>query len=362
MELSTVSFVLLVIISLIYVYVQRLLTFWKRQNIPHIKPVFPYGTIKGAMTAKHLIHMTQEYYNEMKGKGPFGGIHFLLSPTVLTLDIEFVKKVLIKDFTYFEDRGVYYNEKDDPLSAHLFALKEKPWKQLRSKLTPTFTSGKMKFMFPTIIEVGNRFTDTLVNILKTSDESVEIKDLLVRFTTDVIGTCAFGIECNSLHDPNSQFHHMGQKHFRSQRNSSLVGFFTQIYDEFARFIGVKQLHDDVSDFFMKIVLDTIRYRETNNVSRNDFMDILLKLKNQDDGRGTLSVNEIAAQAFVFFIAGFETSSTTMNFTLYELAINQNIQDKLRSEINDAIKRHDGKLTYEAMMDIPYLDQVINGMK
>jgi len=301
----------------------------------------------------------------MKGKGPFGGIHFLLSPTILTLDIEFVKRILIKDFSHFEDRGVYYNEKDDPLSAHLFALKDEPWRKLRSKLTPTFTSGKMKFMYPTVIDVGNRFTSTLTNILNTSNgtATVEIKDLLVRFTTDVIGTCAFGIECNSLYDPNSQFHNMGQRHFASQRNSPLVGILTQIFDNAARFLGVKQLHDDVSEFFMKVVLDTMKYREENNVSRNDFMDILLKLKNQehsgDGNKNTLTVNEIAAQAFVFFIAGFETSSTTMNFSLYELALNPSIQNKLRNEINSVIERHDGKLSYEAMMDMPYLDQVIN---
>lgn len=300
MEFSVVTFVLIGILSLIYMYIRRQLNFWQRHNIPFIKPAFPYGNVKGAMTKIHLSHLAQQFYNEMKGNGPFGGIHFLLSPVILALDIEFVKKILIKDFTHFEDRGVYYNEKDDPLSAHLFALQPKPWRKLRSKLTPTFTSGKMKFMFPTIVSVGHRFTSTLSNILDgAAGSSLEIKDLLARFTTDVIGTSAFGIECNSLNDPNSQFHIMGQKHFTSQRNHPLISFLTQISADFSRFIGIKHLHDDVTDFFMKIVLDTVKYRETNNISRNDFMDILLKLKNQsktdDDSKSPLSINEIAAQ-------------------------------------------------------------------
>lgn len=59
------------------------------------------------------------------------------------------------------------------------------------------------------------------------------------------------------------------------------------------------------------------------------------------------------------MAGYETSSTTMLFALYELALNPDIQSKLRMEIQKAFKMHKA-FTYEMMMDIPYLDQTING--
>lgn len=57
--------------------------------------------------------------------------------------------------------------------------------------------------------------------------------------------------------------------------------------------------------------------------------------------------------------GFETSSTAMTFALYELAINQEIQDKARDEINSVIEAHDGKITYEALNEMPYLSMVFN---
>ena len=69
---------------------------------------------------------------------------------------------------------------------------------------------------------------------------------------------------------------------------------------------------------------------------------------------------IAAQAFVFFLAGFETSSTTMTFCLYELACNPDIQTRLREEIDAVLSKYDGKITYEAINEIDYLDKVING--
>ena len=63
----------------------------------------------------------------------------------------------------------------------------------------------------------------------------------------------------------------------------------------------------------------------------------------------------------FFISiGFETSSSTSSFALYNLSLNQDLQEKTREEIQKVIKNHDGKITYEAIMEMKYLQMVIDG--
>lgn len=84
------------------------------------------------------------------------------------------------------------------------------WKNLRVKLTSTFTSGKMKLMFPLVKDCGDKLAQVLESM---SSEPFDVKDLCARYTTDVIGTCAFGIEIHSLENPDSEFRTMGKQLF-----------------------------------------------------------------------------------------------------------------------------------------------------
>lgn len=279
----------------------------------------------------------------------------------LLLDLDLIKQILVTDFSVFSDRYFYYNDKDDPLSGNLFLVDGEKWRHLRTKLSPTFSSGKIKYMFTTMAKLGDRLNDHLHKVV-VGGQKLDVKDIASRFTMDVIGTCAFGIECNALEDTNGDFYRFGRMALEKPRHSLRVELLMTNMKTLARFFRMKTIRDDVSAFFLNVVRSTIDHREQNNVERSDFMDLLIKLKNEDDASDTskgLTVNQIAAQAYIFFIAGYETSATTMLFTLYELALNEDIQIKLRREIQKSFQKH-GEFSYEMVMDIPFLDQVING--
>lgn len=353
---SAVLFLAAVITVSVY-FIAKRYTYWDGWGIP-TAGTFPYGVLRENGKKYHISDIITRHYNEMKNKSPFGGLYFFINPVALILDLELVKQVLVKDFHYFQDRGFYINEKDDPLTGHLFFMEGMKWKALRAKLTPTFTSGKMKMMYPAITAAGEQFKAYLHRHVSGSTE-IEMKDVLARFTTDIIGICAFGIECNSLKDPEAKFREMGKKIFEEPRNSPLKSSFMSQFRELAVSMKMMNTRDDVSEFFLNAVKETVEFREKNNVTRNDFMDLLIKMKNQS-GSDQLTLNEVAAQAFVFFIAGYETSSTAMCGVLYELSLNQEIQAKARQCVRDVLARHNGVMTYEAAIEMTYIDQCING--
>uniref|UniRef100_A0A182KDV4 Cytochrome P450 n=1 Tax=Anopheles christyi TaxID=43041 RepID=A0A182KDV4_9DIPT len=359
---------LLVLALLVAVYwIRQRLTYWKKRDVPYVSPTFPQGNLAGVGKQRHMSQILQDCYQQLKSSGrSFGGIYFFINPVALLIDPDLIKTVLVKDFPYFHDRNLYHNDRDDPLSRHLVAMEGSKWKNLRTKLTPTFTSGKMKLMFSTVTAVAEEFDRCMSNEIKINSV-VEMKDLLARFTTDVIGSVAFGLECNSLNDPEAKFRVMGRKVFQASRYRALKVFLAAQFPQIARALHVMLTPPDISDFFMGVVKDTIEFRRSNNVQRNDFMTLLMKVMQEQiengeavggEAKDHLTMDDIAAQAFVFFLAGFETSSTAMSFCLYELALNQELQDKARQNVTEVLKKYD-TISYEAVHEMKYIEMCIN---
>lgn len=285
-------------------------------------------------------------------------------PAVLVVDPEISKSILVKDFNKFHDRGIFVDSAGDPLSATLFSLEGAEWKTMRTKMSPTFTSGKMKYMFGSVVKVADQLKEYVAE--NCTKGNIELKNILQRYTMDVIGNVAFGVECNSIKNPSSEFRLMGLKANEFDGIKFFKFFIGGTYKSFAKKIKMKVVEKDVHNFFMSLVHSTIQYREANGVQRNDFMDLLIKIKNNgklsdepNSGGEGITISEIAAQCFIFFTAGFETSSTTMNFCLYELARNPKIQDRLRREIEESIAKDGGELKYDTLFGMSYLDRVVS---
>lgn len=361
MELiSVIISIIIAIFTLIYGYFKYSFRYWKSKGVLCDEPVIPYGHTKGMGKTVHLKDIVKKMYDKYKSAGAkFAGVYIITRPTLLLIDLELIKTLYVKDFHNFNERNMYYNE-NDPLTENLLMMDGDKWSKLRTKLTPTYSSAKMKFMFPTIVQVTERLRDCIFESIP-QDDQMNIKDLMVRYLTDIIGTCAFGIECNSLTDPNSEFRHYTHQIVNAMPKVQKM-YLLSSFKSIARKLNVKLVPADIDAFFTKVVRDTIDYRESNDIHRNDLMEIMIALKNRKptDNEEPVTFNEIAAQAFIFYIAGFETSSSAITYCLYELAMNPDVQTKARQTVEEAYKKYDGQCTHEMLMDVPYIDQVFDG--
>jgi cytochrome P450 family 6 len=208
-------------------------------------------------------------------------------------------------------------------------------------------------MFDTILDISEKFMTTVESESSEVGESVEIKEIMARFTCDVIGSIAFGIECNSLKDKNSKFYEMAIKSMDSFdfiQRLILMG-----HKRIARALRMKLTPSDVSDFYMDVVKSIVDYRsQIKNVDQPDLMNILINMMKSEN----LSMEQVTAQSFFYFVAGYETSSTALTFCIYELSQNQELQEKARVEASQCSLKHHGKLTYEAISEMDFIEKII----
>lgn len=270
--------VLHILIIGFYLYVKHAHGYWKRKGLFYLEPTFFIGNQVG-FNKSFTLQFSDMYFN-LKSK-PYAGYYMILRPGLLVNDLDQIKNILVKDFVHFMDHSVEMNEKYDPVVGHLFNLTGEKWKNLRIKITPTFTTTKMKYMFDSI----NSCADTMMEYLNDNfaqERTDDVKEILAKFSTDVIGCCAFGIECNSFKDPNSKFRKMGKKIFKLPLYRKLLSrIMLFFFPGFLASIKFSLLGKEINDFFCNLVKDTVEYREKNNIVRNDFLQLLMDLNKEN---------------------------------------------------------------------------------
>ena len=142
------------VLAAVYVYFKVSFNYWKKRNVPYAKPTFPFGNFAEKLLLRRTTgHVLENIYKELDGE-KYGGTYSLTKPGFIFRDPNIIKNVLVKDFSSFHDRGFFMDEELEPLAGHLFFLRGNRWRNLRVKLSPTFTSGKMKMMFQTLVDCG----------------------------------------------------------------------------------------------------------------------------------------------------------------------------------------------------------------
>lgn len=294
--------------------------YWTRHGFAQMNPTFLFGNIGDLfLFRKSFSNCFIDLYEQYKNHKFIGG-YFMYKPALFVNDPELIKDILVTNFNNFTDRPRYVDEKKDPISAHLFNIGGQKWRDWRFKLSPVFSSGKLKTMFPIMRNCGHDFQNFLE---KNFDENVNVfnfNDLFAKYTTNNIIAIIFSIESYCFDDPNNVFRQMSAKFSESSKRRHFMDIFSFLIPSIHQTLSifqVKMVTPKVNDFVLNFVESIVKHREETKCERKDFMQLLMQLKssgmtskkvngsNDDDEKNVrkISIDELAAQVFVFFVGG-----------------------------------------------------------
>lgn len=294
-------------------------------------PLFGGSLLDVLLLRKSVASVMLDLYREASEKNlPFIGARFLHKNVLVLRDLNVIKRVLVQDFNQFSDRAAAANPHKDPFGGYnLFLLKNPKWHDLRKKITPVFTSSRMRLFFEDINGIGKRLHSQLLRDVPAEKEFT-LGSLMGSYTTDVYASCSFGIEVNFIENPQSEFGNIALKMFHFKLSRALefgsAFFCPEIAKVWPNYFFSKQ----GCKYLREMLTAVLEERRAKSTTRNDLMDVILQIKAgqevmaADNESPVYSDEMLLAQSVIFFVAGFETTGTALTHTLYELARNVRI--------------------------------------
>jgi len=337
---------------------------WEKLGIKGPKPIIFFGNVLERFT-RQVTHVELDHYRKY---GPVHGLYELNKPVLVLGTPELVKTVMVRDFVYFmnrRDRGKHRVAK-----FFVTQLRGNEWRRSRSIMSPTFTSGKMKAMYPAIDECVDKFASVL---LSRKDQEIDVKSLLQCFTMDVFARVGFAAETNAME--------FGPNH---PLVVSSIGFIIQpkwriflnyfLPPEIMRWM-VSQEHIRTLFQMTKMIYEE-RRKAGYNKSYKDFLQLLIDLMPPDDETSVkesfqngsngskppdnyLTPMEVISNSVLFLLAAIETTATLLTNTIYCLAMNPDQQEILREECFKIYEETNGEVNYEAVWTNNIVDAFIN---
>ncbi|KYQ51016.1 Cytochrome P450 9e2 [Trachymyrmex zeteki] len=347
---------ILVFLVILYLFLTKNYKYWQKRGIP-----CPDGALPGighfwevAIQKITLAEWCCKIYNAYRDRSMVG-IYNFMTPTLMVREPELIKTVMQTSFTNFHENGLKIDPKLEPLLANnpFFCYGEK-WMTGRKRLTYAFSSMRLKILLETVKQVCETFQDYLdKKIGKAGKVELELKELFTRFTSQVVSGAGFGVDGLSF----DEFYAMGKSFLDSTVLNNIIFTLVFFVPAFGKIFKTRFLPKKADHFFRTIIADVMEQRRKEVTPRNDFLQLMTDLERMEGDKFDLEI--LTSHVVSFFFDGYETSSNALSFVGFNLASYPKVQEKLREEVMSVLNKYDGVITYEALKDMTYMDQVIN---
>jgi cytochrome P450/NADPH-cytochrome P450 reductase len=228
---------------------------------------------------------------------------------------------------------------------------EPNWEKAHRILLPAFGPSSIRNMFDPMFDITEQM---LIKWERMGDDYIiNISDYMTRLTLDSIALCAFDYRFNSFY-----------QHEMHPFVNAMIRALAESYAKVRRlpiqtrlmFLTQRRHMDDIH-YLHKVADEVIAERKTNpnRGSKKDLLALMLSGRDPITGEG-LSDDNIRYQMVTFLIAGHETTSGLLSFTLYFMMKNPEVLEKAYAEVKNVLG--DNIPTFGDLSKLVYIDQIL----
>ncbi|KAL0484908.1 cytochrome P450 [Acrasis kona] len=289
---------------------------------------------------------------------------------VIVSAAELIKEVTIKNHKDFPKPSEVFKILD-LYGPNIVSTNDDVWKNHRAIADPAFAEKHMHFL------VSDTVKSTKLLFKRWNDEGLSKNGRLTTspdkdmtdVTLDVIGKTNFGYDLEVFNE-NRSFDQKKHKmsFFDALTTASTFGLivagktpdFMKPFFTYTNTVGSKNPPAVVET--RAYMQELIEHRVENyEQARHDLFSLLvdsnMSQENQDEFRRRLTDQELISDVFIYLLAGHETSTTTLQWILYELCRNQHVLDKAIEEVDRVIGDRD--VVFEDYENLSYLKAIMD---
>lgn len=337
----------------------------KRYGIRGPTPTAFYGNYK-EIAKKGITRFYQDIYDEY---GPVCGFYVGRRPSIMIVDLEMLKLILVKEFDAFTDRPPFPDilRKKPGSPRGVLSARGETWKRSRQMISPTFSTLKMKMMAP-LIKTSCETLSEKLGECAISDKSVNVHSLYGQFTMEIILATAFGRVVNIQRGEGDQLTAAARVIFAGAQEggSSSAAYITLLLSHFPflegflRHFASRSKRGDAFELLNSTATKLVKARKKEGATAQykDLLQLMIDAGSDGEGEERFSDEQIVAHSATFLLAGYETTSNTLSFTSYLLCMHPEVQERLRKEIEEYFQNNPDASMYNATQDLQYLDMVL----
>ncbi|KAI8063411.1 cytochrome P-450 cyp509A1 [Gilbertella persicaria] len=219
------------------------------------------------------------------------------------------------------------------LGPNIAFLNDHLWKSQRKIANPAFHRSMP-------VQLFGELTLQLFDVMEQTGSRVNVSDLIQRWTLDAIGKAGFGFDFKAL----AQKDNVWVRKYKTivEASQQLWYAIFPVFDDRTSiwfWPGRRAVHQDMDEFLSMI--DCVIQHKRDQIKRGEFQNahlqenekdlLTLMIESEHRGEGAMTDEELRSNMCVFFLAGHDTTSNTVAYAAYHLAMHPEIQQKAREE-------------------------------